>query len=387
MDYVIFLPGFYGSELVLPKSKRLLWISAREAVVGSRTLARTGLGVPGAVTLATGHVLERVPIVSNLLGIDVYGKFLTELRNHLARAPSRVELLLFPYDWRQDYSAAVSDFADLIQTIKEKDAHRITVIAHSMGGLILSYYLRYGRQEPETAVENWEGAESINAVVLASVPYQGSLTALYNMMHGAKFGLNTALVNADAFCTFPSVYQLLPSYSPVLLNDQLEPMSQELTDPTFWQNRHWGFLRKKTNRSKELLEFRLRFVTEMLGKASALIARLHALVRAPASAHPRLMHIYCRSHPTIARTVLIGDGDSSELVFDKASFRSRFPTNAYGQLISDGDQTVTVASAQLPEPYRSQCSLSTVFESKAIHSEVFNDLSVRAQIFDFLEPE
>ena len=387
MDYVIFIPGFYGSELVLPKSQRLLWISAREAVVGSRTLARTGLGVPGAVQLATGHVLERVPIVSKLFGIDVYGKFLAELRNHLARAPSRAELLLFPYDWRQDYSAAVSDFADLIQTIKERDARSITVIAHSMGGLILSYYLRYGKQEPAVAVENWEAAGSINAVVLASVPYQGSLTALYNMMYGAKFGLNTALVNADAFCTFPSVYQLLPSYSPVLLNDQLEPMSQELTDPTFWQKRHWGFLRKKTDRSKELLELRLCFVTEMLRKASALMARLHAPVRAPASTHPRLMHIYCRSHPTNARTVLIGDGDSSQLVFDKASFRSRFPTNAYGQLISDGDQTVTVASARLPEPYRSECSLSTVYESKAIHSEVFNDLSVRSQIFDFLEPE
>ena len=115
-----------------------------------------------------------------------------------------------------------------------------------MGGLITSYYLRYGSQAPEEAVETWEGASHIDKVVLATVPFKGSMTAFHNMKHGARFGLNTTLIKAQAFATFPSVYEMMPTYAPVLLDGRLNPLPYTLYESKLWERYGWGFLNTAT---------------------------------------------------------------------------------------------------------------------------------------------
>ena len=228
MQHIIFISGFYGTRLVQASNKRVIWISAWQATLGKQTAARTGFGIPGELALIPTTVLTEVPIIPHIYGIDVYRAFLKELRSQLIGHTPHAQLHLFAYDWRNDYLLAVKQLAKFVAKLRHDGATSISIIAHSMGGLITSYYLRYGDQEPHNAIENWTGAQHIDRVVLATVPFKGSMTALRNMKHGAKFGLNSTLIKAPAFATFASVYEMMPTYEPILLDGDLTPLPYSL---------------------------------------------------------------------------------------------------------------------------------------------------------------
>ena len=191
-SHVIFIPGFYGTRLAQASDGKTVWISAGQALFGSKTAARTGFAVPEAQALVPSTVLDRIPVIPGIdaAAVDVYGDFIDTLRASLG---PRTQVHLFSYDWRDGYFEAVKKLAALVHSLRSQERTSVSLIAHSMGGLITSYYLRYGAQEPEDAVETWQGAQNINKVVMATVPFKGSMTSFRNMKHGAKFGLNTSL--------------------------------------------------------------------------------------------------------------------------------------------------------------------------------------------------
>jgi hypothetical protein len=80
-----------------------------------------------------------------------------------------------------------------------------------MGGLIVSYYLRYGDQDLELTVETWEGTTHIEKVVMAGVPFLDSMWSFRNMQYGRMIGLNSSLLNQQAMASFPASYYTLPA--------------------------------------------------------------------------------------------------------------------------------------------------------------------------------
>ena len=382
MQHVIFIPGFYGTRLVQAADRSIVWLSARQALFGSKTAARTGFEVPGAMELDSSTVLDRIPILPGIYSVDVCGGFLHELRDSLSTPGS--QLHLFAYDWRDDYLVAAKNLARLVTTLKNKDATSISIIAHSMGGLIASYYLRYGHQEPEEAVETWEGATHIEKVVLATVPFRGSMTALRNMKHGARFGLNTTLIKAYAFATFPSAYEMMPTYAPVLLDGELKPLSHTLFESDLWQHYGWGFLDNATAASEQTKQRRLAFVTEALHKGSRLYERMHSPLENAPRLRTQMLHTFATSHATIARAALIDAGATPTLIFRRDEFTKHFPTRRYGTLFEDGDETVSVSSAQLPSAFKHALAGVAEYQSQAVHSQIFNDRKMRSHILDFL---
>ena len=180
-------------------------------------------------------MLDCIPVIPGIYAKDVYTAFLGKLRARLGTRGSSLRIHLFAYDWREDYLAAVKQLARLVSELKHQGATSITIIAHSMGGLITSYYLRYESQAPDEAIETWEGASHIDKVVLATVPFKGSMTAFHNMKYGVRFGLNTILVKAQAFATFPAVYEMLPTYAPVLLDGGLDSLPYTLYESELWE--------------------------------------------------------------------------------------------------------------------------------------------------------
>ena len=386
MQHVIFIPGFYGTRLVQTADRSIVWLSARQAVFGSKTAARTGFEVPGAMELDPSTVLDRIPVLPGIYSVDVCGGFLRELRDSLAISGS--QLHLFAYDWRDDYMVAVKKLARLITALKNKDAVPISIVAHSMGGLITSYYLRYGYQEPEAAVETWEGATQIDKVVLATVPFKGSMTALRNMKHGAKFGLNTTLVKAQAFATFPSVYEMMPTYAPVLLDGELKPLPHTLFESDLWQQYGWGFWDNAihaTGVSEQTKQIRLAFVTDVLCRGRRLYERMHSPLQSTPRLHTQMLYTFAASHATIARAVLIQEGAAPTLIFHRDEFTKHLPTKRYGTLFEDGDETVSVQSAQLPSAYKHALARVSEHQSQAVHSQIYSDKAIRNSIFAFLD--
>ena len=382
MQHLIFIPGFYGTRLVQTSDRKIVWLSAWQALFGSQTAARTGFGVAGERALVPDTVLDCIPVIPGIYSKDVYAAFLGKLR---ARLGTRPRIHLFAYDWREDYFAAVKQLARLVSELKHRGATSITIIAHSMGGLITGYYLRYGSQAPEEAVETWEGAGHVDKVVLATVPFKGSMTAFHNMKHGARFGLNTTLIKAQAFATFPSVYEMMPTYAPVLLDDGLNPLPHTLYESDLWERYGWGFLDTATCVSEQARQKRLALVTAALHTGKHLYERLHAPLRHSPPLTTQMLYIFARSHPTLARAVLLDAEPAPTLLFNRDEFAKHLPQQPYRALFEDGDETVSVQSAQLPSAYMHALAAVTECDSRAAHSQVLNDRAIRNSIFTFLE--
>lgn len=379
MQHLIFIPGFYGTRLVQTSDRKIVWLSAWQALFGSKTAARTGFGVAGERALVPGTVLDCIPVIPGIYARDVYAAFLGKLQSRLG---TRSHLHLFAYDWREDYFAAVKQLARLVSELQHQGAASITIIAHSMGGLITSYYLRYGSQAPEEAVETWEGASHIDKVVLATVPFKGSMTAFHNMKHGARFGLNTTLIKAQAFATFPSVYEMMPTYTPVLLDGGLTPLPYTLYESELWKRYGWGFLDPAT--SEQTRQKRLTLVIAALRTGKQLYERLHAPLRHSPRLATQMLYIFARSHPTLARAVLLDAEPAPTLLFHRDEFAKHLPRQPYRALFEDGDETVSVQSAQLPSAFTHALATVTERDSRAEHSQVLNDRVIRNSIFAFL---
>ena len=404
MQHLIFIPGFYGTRLVQTGDRKVVWLSAWQALFGSKTAARTGLGVAGERALVPDTVLDCIPVIPGIYSKDVYAAFLGKLQARLGTRGSSPHIHLFTYDWREDYFVAVEQLARLVSELQHRGATSITIIAHSLGGLITSYYLRYGSQAPEEAVETWEGASHVDKVVLATVPFKGSMTAFHNMKHGACFGLNTTLVKAQAFATFPSVYEMMPTYAPVLLDGRLNPLPYTLYESKLWERYGWGLLNTATRVSghcrgnppwlpgsdtatrvsEHTRQKRLALVTAALHTGKHLYERLHAPLGHSPQLTTQMLYIFARSHPTLARAVLLDAEPVPTLLFNRDEFAKHLPQQPYRALFEDGDETVNVQSAQLPSAFTHALATVTELDSRATHSQVLNDRTIRDSIFAFL---
>ena len=162
-------------------------------------------------------------ITSSIGGVDFYGRILSTLEEAggyrpavpgTAAAHGDKRYYVFVYDWRQD----------IVQTARELDAFiadirgdygdsdlKVDVIAHSMGGMISRYYVRYGTVDvldDNDFPVNQHGAQRIRRVILLGTPSLGSIGALHTLIRGFKVGLG--VVPPDVVATFPSTYQALP---------------------------------------------------------------------------------------------------------------------------------------------------------------------------------
>ncbi|MEM8817949.1 MAG: hypothetical protein AAGE90_00260 [Pseudomonadota bacterium] len=163
----------------------------------------------------------------------------------------------FPYDWRRDIVEAARILDDFI-TRKAEQVRRVRaerygavpkevkfdIVAHSMGTLVVRYYLMYGGQDlpadgslPELT---WEGAKNVDYVVLVAPPFRGSVTAFENLVNGKSFSPITADYPPALFGTFPAIYQLMPRADEGRVLQADGRIVTELYDPDFWEEKGWG---------------------------------------------------------------------------------------------------------------------------------------------------
>ena len=125
-------------------------------------------------------------VASGFLG---FGYDRDETRLELRKQARRAEPyeFMFPYDWRRDISehavaldALVNRAVDRVVEGKgvPRDSVKLDMMGHSMGGLVLRYYLRYGTQPlPEDGSLpplTWAGAKHARRVIIAGSPNSGS---------------------------------------------------------------------------------------------------------------------------------------------------------------------------------------------------------------------
>ncbi|HEY0887463.1 MAG TPA: hypothetical protein VGE20_19360 [Ramlibacter sp.] len=236
---IVFVPGILGSKLKFEdyefgrdpvNARRLVFDPDRKPIPG--TLNDFVIG------RLAGGVLDRFSRQ------DVYGDSLDQMQ----RLNSGKAVEEFSYDWRADIDDSAREFDEWLRQ-RGLAKKPVVFLAHSMGGLLVWRWLQLYRKGRATE-------PVVRQVVLVGSPLQGTCEAARMLIDGYRAppsgGTFESAVTKYLFddahaalLTYPSVYQLLPKYSPkspCLAYQQKDGTEdpQDHHEPDFWMGRRGG---------------------------------------------------------------------------------------------------------------------------------------------------
>ena len=290
-------------------------------------------------------------------------------------------LFVLYYDWRRDLAENACVLADRIARIRAATgAARIHLVAHSYGGVVARYYLRYGGRDivhdrdcpaidgTRAAAVNAPGAQFIDRTVLLGAPLHGSLLAFRALLEDFNLFGFISLGLRDAVFTMPLTWELLPQADPDGRVPLLAGVNDDGRVPLYalrtWVDRGWIL---GGGQDPE----RLRFVETMLARSLALQKSM-AGHNPKEEAVPRLV-IGGECRPTPTRALATANG---------VQFLARGQTDhpLFSEATAPGDGVVTAESAtDLP----SSPSL-TVLTACTSHTMYFQDPDLLSRVVRFL---
>jgi pimeloyl-ACP methyl ester carboxylesterase len=252
---VIFIHGVLGSRLKDTKTKEDVWPGA---------ISRLFLHDYSDVAYEIDpNSLEPKPnsavpydIFDGAAGKDFYGKIvhtLSEIGGYkLSKAgekvnPKQKNYYVFLYDWRQDNVKSAAQLADLIEQIRldyNNPKLKVDIVAHSMGGLIARYYIRYGKQDVLTDNNfseklNMYGAERVRRIILLGTPNLGSIKTLNLFINGLDIGVSQ--IGTETLASMPSLYELFPHpLNNWIVTSDGTPLDRDLFDVDLWRRFEWS---------------------------------------------------------------------------------------------------------------------------------------------------
>jgi hypothetical protein len=271
----------------------------------------------------------------------------------------------FDYDWRLDNEGTVGRLAKVIDDLHASGVRNIHVIAHSMGALITSYYLRYGNARFDAAQENWAGAGKLTTVTLAGAPFLGSIETFHDIEYGELTFRNKTLLSSESLASFPSMYQLLPAPSVCAVTPCDE---NNLFTPDFWITNSWGICNQKDPATED---GRMKFLSNQLAQGKRFFELLHAPPSGPPPANLRLIHVSGSTSATPARISWAHGKPVDEKEYNR---RLQF---------ENGDGVVTAESAELPAAYRPL--MAEHIDSVLLHQSLYDDEKVQNAILKTIE--
>jgi hypothetical protein len=227
-DVIVIVPGILGSVLV--KDGLEVWGGSGASVI--RNLATFGRALNDLkLEPGIGHddpddgviapfVLPRLHMIPTFWKADGYGRLLAHLSARFTLTPAADDrpgnLVEFPYDWRLSNQLNAQRLAGAVVPHLERwrrDTHnpdaKLIFVCHSMGGLIARWFL-----------EVLGGHELTRTLITIGTPYQGAVNALTSLANRTFLGVGPFGTAIDELVrSFPSAYQLLPTYPCLDLGD------------------------------------------------------------------------------------------------------------------------------------------------------------------------
>lgn len=231
-DLVVVVPGCAGSVLAVGSPNKEVWARSGRAIMkGVASLGRNigrlklpagfgdslpegkGEGEPSDGVLATRLMpdLHVIPgLWAPLKGYSELARFFRDRFTVAEPGPGQSgNLLEFAYDWRLSNAVSGRRLATAVLPALEawrKQGHpdaKLVFICHSMGGLVARWFL-----------EVLEGWQLTRWLITLGTPYQGSVAALEALVNGLPKKLGLLGDNlTELVRSFPSVYELLPTYA------------------------------------------------------------------------------------------------------------------------------------------------------------------------------
>ncbi len=174
----------------------------------------------------------------------------------------------FFYDWRQDNVGNAIALGRFIEEAErqveatrsdagatQRHPIRFDILAHSMGGLITRYYLRYGPLDVLAEAEptiTWAGADNIGRIILIATPNFGAMEALKELITGVKYPV--VKFEQALLATYVSLYQMLPrEHHQLWIDSDGNRAGLEYMSADFWRQNEWGPFAPKQDRHLKVL--------------------------------------------------------------------------------------------------------------------------------------
>lgn len=250
---VILIPGAFGTRLRDRVSGEEIWPGSWWRILFS-SYPELALEFDPQTNRPLPSGLEPAGIAEQALRRDFYRPILqtlTQFGGYVRTQPGTParkgerRYYVLSYDWRQDTLRSVQELDRLIEAVRRDYADpalRVNLVAHSMGGLIARYYLRFGTRDVldgEPHPVSMDGAPQVRNLVLLGTPNGGSVSSLHAFIGGEKVGLRR--IAPRTLATFPSGYQLFPHpLNTWLVDIDGKPRHDDLFDPKTWQNMEWS---------------------------------------------------------------------------------------------------------------------------------------------------
>jgi len=249
---VVVIPGLMGSELASAKDGEI-WIGSVYDVLFS-DYRNAALKIDPETLLPDPGDVAPTGITDRFAGRNFYRPIIEMLEQiggfEQAEAGRPVDpagryYYVYAYDWRLDNVESARGLSRLIEQIRidhGRPGMKVDIIAHSMGGMIARYYLRYG--EADATVDNsfpvnYHGESRVRRIVILGTPSMGSVEAVKAFIIGRRIGLAT--IPPEVMLTFPSFYQLFPHpLTEWLLDIQGRPFDLDPFDVSTWQRFNWS---------------------------------------------------------------------------------------------------------------------------------------------------
>ncbi len=250
---VIVLHGAFGSQLRDKQTLEDRWPGGAASILFS-DFDYIGLSFDPETLEILPSNLEAYKIADSFIGTDFYGKLISTLQEAGSYTRTKVgnpitdrkrRFYVFVYDWRQDNVASAQKLGEFIEQIRidyNRPDLKVDIVAHSMGGLIARYFIRYGDKDvlnsndfPATNL----GASKVRKVILVGTPNLGSVDALNNIIRGLPIGIGN--IPSEVLISMPSGFQLLPHpLNTWLVTNDGKMLDRDLFDINLWRSFQWS---------------------------------------------------------------------------------------------------------------------------------------------------
>jgi hypothetical protein len=383
---VIVVHGFLGAHLKNSKTGRDVWgsFTGIDAIRGYSNKELQELSLPMQQKKTLGELKDNIVPTEflstfdiNLFGVhfqrDAYDKLLDILTEAgycredrpLPNKKKSLSLFTFYYDWRRDLPEnALKLHAFILEKrayIQEKykelfnvdkyDVH-FDFLAHSMGGLLSRYYLRYGTQNlpADTSLPNldWAGSKYMDKLFIIGTPNAGYLDTCTEMINGLQIANHAPFYPPAIIGTFHSYYQMMP----LLENRQLvytdDPNGKpvDIYDPQTWIDLNWGLADPKQDKYLKILLPNISLKSER--RKIAIDHLTKCLKRA--KQFTQAMRVYYNSSKhkpsNLSEYLFLGDAVKTRQTATVNRKTGKIKISTYGA----GDGKVLASSARMDEP-------------------------------------
>lgn len=249
---VILIPGLMGSRIIDAAGNELWPGGFGKLLFSSYADLALDIDPQTLATLTRGETAAG--ITDRIAGRAFYASIIETLQQAAGYQltqpghkpePGKRYLYVLSYDWRLDNVESARRLDRLIEQIRVDFADpelKVDIVAHSMGGLIARYYLRYGSQDVLEGNDfplNYRGEGRVRRVVLLGTPNLGSVESLHSFIVGWRVALGK--VKTEDLATFPSLFQLFPHpLNDWIMSDSGLMLDRDVFDVDLWRRFEWA---------------------------------------------------------------------------------------------------------------------------------------------------